>query len=548
MIGSARLREVEVQALDAARLEPLIGQERMARYEAIAEATQTALAGRTVLNVNSTATGGGVAEMLQTLLAYGRGAGLDVRWLVIEGDPAFFAVTKRIHNGLYGSPGDGGELGTAERALYETVTRRNAEELRVLVRPGDVVLVHDPQPAGLIEEMKRAGAHVIWRCHVGRDEPNEWTERAWEFLRPYVEPADAFVVSRRAFAPPWMDEARTHVIAPSIDPFSAKNEPMSRRNSRQVLTYTGLLPGDGAVPAVPFTRRDGSPGRINRRADVLQTGPPPGLEVPLIVQVSRWDRMKDMAGVLRGFAQGVDPSFGAHLLLSGPAVTGVADDPEAAEVLDECMALWRALPHERHARAFTSLARPWPTQTRRPRSSTPSSVTQPSSSRRAWPKGSDSPSRRRCGRGVRLLRAPSEASVDQIDDGVNGVLLRDAGGPWRLRRRGQRPAARPRASQEAGRTGAGAGRASCSSATATSTSTARFSNNSPNEARLVIQLSGVETIRRRAEDVLHAVAGGRNIYDLTILRAERPPSDSSEPAPAQPSSGTRARRIVGPRP
>src|ERR1700675_4030581 len=87
-----RLHEVEVQALDAARLEPLIGPERMARYEAIADATQAAMAGRSVLNVHSTATGGGVAEMLQTLLAYGRGAGLDVRWLVIQGDPAFFAL------------------------------------------------------------------------------------------------------------------------------------------------------------------------------------------------------------------------------------------------------------------------------------------------------------------------------------------------------------------------------------------------------------------------------------------------------------------------
>ena len=120
-----RLREVEVQALDAARLEPLIGPDRMALYEDVAEATQAALAGRAVWNVNSTATGGGVAEMLQTLLAYVRGAGIDARWLVIEGDPEFFAITKRIHNGIYGSPGDGGELGEAERRHYELVLRRN---------------------------------------------------------------------------------------------------------------------------------------------------------------------------------------------------------------------------------------------------------------------------------------------------------------------------------------------------------------------------------------------------------------------------------------
>jgi trehalose synthase len=357
----ARLREVEVQALDAARLEPLIGPDRLARYEAIAEATQARLAGRAVLNVNSTATGGGVAEMLQTLLAYGRGAGLDVRWLVIQGDPAFFAITKRIHNGLYGSPGDGAALGQAERRHYERVSRRNAEELLALVRPGDVVLVHDPQPAGVTAALQRAGARIVWRCHVGIDEPNEWSERAWAFLRPYLDEVDAFVFSRHAFAPSWAAAERTYVIPPSIDPFSAKNEPISRRNVRLALAYVGLLGGDGSVPAVPFTRRDGSPGRINRRVDVLQTGPPPPPEAPLVVQVSRWDRMKDMPGVMAGFAKHVDPALGAHLLLSGPAVTGVADDPEAAEVLEECIALWRDLPHALRSRvhlACTPMADP----------------------------------------------------------------------------------------------------------------------------------------------------------------------------------------------
>jgi len=358
---AGRPREVEVQALDAARLEPLIGPDRLARYEAIAEATQTRLAGRAVLNINSTATGGGVAEMLQTLLAYGRGAGLDVRWLVIQGDPEFFAITKRIHNGLYGSPGDGAALGEAEHRHYERVSRRNAEELLALVRPGDVVLVHDPQPAGITAALRRAGARIIWRCHVGIDEPNEWSERAWAFLRPYLDEVDAFVFSRRAFAPSWAAPERTHVIPPSIDPFSAKNEPISRRNVRLALAYVGLLGGDGSVPAVPFTRRDGSPGRINRRVDVLQTGPPPPPEAPLVVQVSRWDRMKDMPGVMTGFATHVDPALGAHLLLSGPAVTGVADDPEAAEVLEECIALWRDLPHAQRSRvhlACTPMADP----------------------------------------------------------------------------------------------------------------------------------------------------------------------------------------------
>jgi trehalose synthase len=352
--GRIRLREVEVQALDAARLEPLIGRDRMALYEDVAEATQAALGGRAVWNVNSTATGGGVAEMLQTLLAYVRGAGIDARWLVIDGDPEFFALTKRIHNGIYGFPGDGGELGEAERDHYESVLGGNAEELLALVRSDDVVVLHDPQPAGMAQAVRRAGARVVWRSHIGRDEPNEWTERAWEFMRPYLEDVDGYVVSRAVFAPPFADPARTAVIPPSIDPFSAKNEPMSRRNVRQALGYVGLLAGGGEAPSVPFTRRDGSPGRINRHVDLLQSGPAAPPDAPLVVQVSRWDRMKDMAGVMEGFAKHVDRSLGAHLVLAGPSVTGVADDPEGAEVLEECMELWRALP--RAARGRVHLA------------------------------------------------------------------------------------------------------------------------------------------------------------------------------------------------
>lgn len=339
------LREVQVQALDIARFAPLVGPERMERYNQLAAATRERFDGRAVINVNSTAAGGGVAEMLQSLLAYARGTGVDTRWLVIEGDPAFFAITKRIHNGIYGSAGDGGELGAHERRHYEEVLHRNGEELRALVRPGDVVLLHDPQPAGMARLLRDAGAHVVWRCHIGRDEPNVWTERAWEFLRPYVADVEALVVSRAAFAPPWAELTRVHVIPPSIDPFSAKNQPMSDEDVRHALVYVGLIAGEVDGPVVAFTRRDGSPGRINRHVDVLQTGPPPPPEAPLVVQVSRWDRMKDMAGVMEGFARYVDPALGAHLLLAGPAVTGVADDPEGGAVLDECIMRWRALPH-----------------------------------------------------------------------------------------------------------------------------------------------------------------------------------------------------------
>jgi trehalose synthase len=342
--ASIRLKEVDVQALDPERLEPLVGPERMERFERAAEAVRTALGGRPVLNVNSTAVGGGVAEMLQTLLAYARGAGVDARWLVIEGDAPFFTITKRIHNGLYGSCGGGGPLGPEQREHYEQIARRNVEGLDQL-RRGNVVLLHDPQTAGMAPRLRAAGAFVVWRCHVGRDEPNDWTERSWEFLRPYLEDVDAYVFSRAAFAPAWADPARTHVVPPSIDPFSAKNEPVSERNARLALGYVGLLDGRAEPPPVPFSRRDGSRGWITHHADVVQLGPATPPDAPLVLQASRWDSMKDMAGVMQGFADHVDPGLGAHLVLAGPAVTGVADDPEAAEILDDCIAQWRRLPH-----------------------------------------------------------------------------------------------------------------------------------------------------------------------------------------------------------
>jgi trehalose synthase len=346
----ARVSEVHVQALSPKRFASLIGEERAARFEIVAAGVQQFLAGRTILNVNSTATGGGVAEMLQTMLAYARGVGVDARWAVIEGNPAFFEVTKRIHNNLYGEAGDGAGLDDDARAVYDETLRANADDLIALVRPGDFVVLHDPQTAGLVAPVRRAGAAVVWRCHVGVDTPNERSEAAWSFLRPYLEEADALVFTRRAFAPSWANDGRLHVIAPSIDPFSTKNQAIAAEEVGCVLTYAGLVSDhDGRVPA-PFTRRDGSPGRVERHADVLQTGPPPPSDAPLVVQVSRWDRIKDMQGVMEGFAHHVEAAADAHLVLAGPAVTGVADDPEGGAVLDECMAAWRGLPHAARAR------------------------------------------------------------------------------------------------------------------------------------------------------------------------------------------------------
>jgi trehalose synthase len=261
-----------------------------------------------------------------------------------------FEITKRIHNHLYGDPGDAGPLGAGERRVYEKTLHDNADDLLAVVRSGDVVLLHDPQTAALAAPARRAGGVVVWRSHVGVDTPNAEVEQAWAFLRPYVDEVDAYVFSRREFAPPWVDVDRLHVIAPSIDPFSAKNYEMPPTEAIRVLRYVGLLAGDEHPPPTPFVRRDGSQVRVDRHADILQTGPPPPSDIPLVVQASRWDRLKDMQGVMAGFADHIDGAGDAHLVLAGPSVSGVADDPESAQVLDECGAAWRRLPHAQRTR------------------------------------------------------------------------------------------------------------------------------------------------------------------------------------------------------
>jgi trehalose synthase len=124
------LHEVQVQPVALERLAGLLGSDRAQRFARTAETARVRLAGRRVVNVNSTATGGGVAELLQTLLAYARGADIDARWIVMEGDARFFEITKRIHNHLYGTAGDGGPLGDAERRHYEEMWRACAASSR----------------------------------------------------------------------------------------------------------------------------------------------------------------------------------------------------------------------------------------------------------------------------------------------------------------------------------------------------------------------------------------------------------------------------------
>lgn len=309
-------REVDVPALPLRRLARVIGDERMSLLEAGAAELLPRLGRRTVWHVNSTATGGGVAEMLQVLVGYACDAGADVRWVVIEGDAEFFAITKRLHNRIHGAAGDSGALGQQEARHYAEVTAANAEALQGQVRPDDVVVLHDPQTAGLVEPLLARGVRVVWRCHIGADTTNEHTDDAWTFLRPLVESADRVVFSRPSYVPRWVPSGTAVVIPPSIDPLSSKNRDLSADEQAEILRSIGFPVSDS----------------------------------PLVVQVSRWDRLKDMKGVMDGFVRHALADTDSTLALVGPDVTGVSDDPEGRDVYEECVAEWKRLDSDAQAK------------------------------------------------------------------------------------------------------------------------------------------------------------------------------------------------------
>ncbi len=299
------------------------------------------LHGRVIWNLNSTAKGGGVVEMLRPLLGYCRGAGVDARWAVISGEPEFFAITKRIHNRLHGFDGDGGPLGAAEREVYDRTLVASAQGLEELVHPRDIVILHDPQTAGLAAAVRRTGATVMWRCHVGLDVANDHAREAWDFLRGYVLDAHALVFSRAGFAWEGLPRDRISVIRPSIDAFAPKNAEQTREQSLAIMATAGVLADDMSVYPM-FTRSDGTPGRVERRAEMQQEQELEA-DMPVVMQVSRWDQLKDPLGVLRAFAAHVERHTDAHLLLVGPSTAEVADDPEGAQVLNAVREAWHEL-------------------------------------------------------------------------------------------------------------------------------------------------------------------------------------------------------------
>jgi trehalose synthase len=249
------------------------------------EALARRLRGHRVVMVNSTATGGGVAEILHRLVRLMNELGVPTTWEVMPGDARFYGITKTIHNTLHGWPG---RLSDEDRDYFHEVNRRAAETLAL---NGDLVLIHDPQPAALVVHRRQPGQQWVWRCHIdlSRAAPD-----VWSFLSPIVSGYDAAVFSHVSFVPPL--DLPAYLVPPSIDPLSDKNRPLSEEEEESLIAPLDLPP-----------------------------------RKPWITQISRFDRIKDPLGVVDAFVLARKREEG-HLILAGGSAD---DDPEGAEVLAE---------------------------------------------------------------------------------------------------------------------------------------------------------------------------------------------------------------------
>jgi trehalose synthase len=315
------------------------------------------LRGRTVWMVSSTARGGGVAEMLPARVALLRQLGIATEWAVIETDQrAFFPLTKQLHNMLHGVPC--GSLGARERALYDEVSRSNADALAAMISPDDVVVVHDPQPLGAAALLKqRLGITAVWRCHIGLDEPQRPVLAAWDFLRPYAELMDRSVFSAAEYVPAYL-AGRASVIHPAIDPLSHKNRELSLHKLVGILADAALLVPPGPLVYERFAhgaRRLQTDGRWAPATVPDDIGL---LARPIVTQISRWDRLKGFGELLEAFrllklrhlaaGEAGDPAQRrrrdiVRLVLAGPDPTAIADDPEGHEVVADLRARYLAL-------------------------------------------------------------------------------------------------------------------------------------------------------------------------------------------------------------
>lgn len=247
------------------------------------------LEGKTMVHVNSTRIGGGVAEILDKLVPLSRELGIDTRWEVITGSLEFYQCTKGMHNAMQGN-----NIRISDSLLhaYEEVNAENAERLRPLLAEADIVFIHDPQPAPLLNMVPERRGKWVWRCHIDASHPERGT---WKYLRRFLSAYDASVFSLPAFAQPLPNPE--YIIPPSIDPLSDKNIELDEAAIADVAERFG----------------------IDR-------------DRPLVTQVSRYDRFKDPIGVVQAYRMAKKFLPTLQLVLAGG---GAADDPEGELVLEE---------------------------------------------------------------------------------------------------------------------------------------------------------------------------------------------------------------------
>jgi trehalose synthase len=245
----------------------------------------TALRGRTLQHVNATRSGGGVAELLARLTPWTESLGIRTTWDVITGNPSFFEVTKSMHNALQGAEI---ELAHEDRRVYLQCLEDNGQRLRL---DGDVVIIHDPQPAYLIDYAPCDRRRMVWRCHIDLSRPNE---QVWRFLRQAVGKYATAIFHVPQFAQQL--PIRRVLIAPSIDPLSEKNHELAEEEIT----------------------------KVTNRFHIDRTR-------PILLQVSRFDRFKDPLGVIAAYRL-VRQNFDCQLVLAGGTAT---DDPQGAQVLAE---------------------------------------------------------------------------------------------------------------------------------------------------------------------------------------------------------------------
>ena len=260
---------------------PIVGESTIEELFLLAER----LKGKMIQNINSTAVGGGVAEILIRMLPLLQDLGVNAAWGVIKGDEKFFHITKKMHNALHGVDV---AIGPDELDYFIDVNRRNTREI---MADADILFIHDPQPIALVEQKDTLGRKWIWRCHIDFTNPKK---DVWDFLKNYIERFDCAVFSAPAFSRPLA--IRQVLISPSIDPLSDKNRELS----------------DDLVNGI-CERFHIDRGR------------------PVITQISRFDYLKDPVGVIRAYKM-VKKHVDCQLVLAGG---GATDDPEGMKVLEE---------------------------------------------------------------------------------------------------------------------------------------------------------------------------------------------------------------------